>query len=50
MRVIFHSITHYIGDLVITSIFHLTHRVHDTALYRFKTVIYIGNSTFQYNV
>ena len=47
MRVIFHGISHDVCYLVVSSIFQLAHRMHDTALNRLKTIINRWNGTVQ---
>ena len=42
-----HRVTNNIGHLVVTTVIHALHGVHDASLYGFETVTDMGNRTFQ---
>ena len=47
MRVILHSISHYIGDLIETSVVKLLHRMEYTPLHRLQAVLYMRHGTLK---
>ena len=46
MRVILHGVSNDIGDLVVTPILQLLHRVENAPLHWFQSIIGMGNSSF----
>ena len=47
MRMKLHGMPHDVGHLIVPSVIHSLHTVHDASLYGLKSVTYMGNSTLQ---
>ena len=50
MRVVLHSLSHEVGDLVVTAVVHDLHRVEDTPLDGFQTVFDVRHGAFENHV
>ena len=50
MRVKLHGVSHDVGHLVVASVVHALHGVHDTSLHRLEAILDVGNGTLQNNI